>query len=82
MAGDAEHAVYTGALVFWNAGAGYGFVRPDGGRRADDAWVHGPCLATSARVVGARLRYAVERTERGPRVLWAALIDAGPDARA
>lgn len=68
-----DGTVYTGVLVRWDADRGYGFIRPAGGGRDADVFVHRAVLADSGRTVGTRLRFAVQYSERGPRALWCEL---------
>lgn len=70
-----DGTVYIGELVAWREDRGYGFLRPIGAGRDADVFVHGSALADSARVLGARLRFAIVRTDRGPRAAWTALIE-------
>ena len=65
---------YTGILIAWHDDKGYGFVRPTGGGRDSDVFVPGAVLAESGRVMGAKLRFAVEQTGRGPRAAWTAVL--------
>ena len=76
-AGD-DSAIHEGILIAWHDDRGYGFIRPTGGGRDSDVFVPAAVLAESGRVMGARLRFAVERTGRGPRAAWCAVIDDDP----
>jgi cold shock CspA family protein len=69
-----DGVIYTGVLVSWNA-RGFGFIRPAGGGRDNDVFIHASKLADSARVPGARLRFGLTHTAKGRQAVWAALID-------